>query len=44
MSSISKSRLNILFLDEVISTLDDFGKEKLVEILLLRRRFKYFYS
>ena len=34
MSSISKSRLNILFLDEVISTLDDFGKEKLVEILL----------
>lgn len=34
MSSISKSRINILFLDEVISTLDDFGKEKLVEVLL----------
>ena len=34
MSSISKSRLNILFLDEVVSFLDDFGKEKLVEVLL----------
>lgn len=34
MSSISESRLNILFLDEVISTLDDYGKEKLVEVLM----------
>jgi len=34
MSSISKSRINILFLDEVISVLDEQGKEKLVEILL----------
>ena len=34
MSSISKSRLNILFLDEVIAVLDDAGREKLVEVLL----------
>ena len=34
MSSISKSRINILFLDEVISVLDKDGKERLVEILL----------
>ena len=34
MSSISKSRINILFLDEVINVLDDQGREKLVEVLL----------
>ena len=34
MSSISKSRINILFLDEVINVLDDSGSEKLVEVLL----------
>ena len=34
MSSISKSRINILFLDEVMSVLDDVGREKLVEVLL----------
>ena len=34
MSSISKSRLNILFLDEVIAVLEDTGREKLVEVLL----------
>jgi len=34
MSSISKSRINVLFLDEVISVLDADGKEKLVEVLL----------
>lgn len=34
MNSISKSEINILFLDEVISVLDDAGKEKLVEVLL----------
>ena len=34
MSSISKSRLNILFLDEVINVLDEAGREKLVEVLL----------
>ena len=34
MSSISKSKINVLFLDEVISVLDDIGKERLVEVLL----------
>ena len=34
LSSISKSRINILFLDEVINVLDDSGREKLVEVLL----------
>jgi DNA repair exonuclease SbcCD ATPase subunit len=34
MNSISKSEINVLFLDEVISVLDDAGKEKLVEVLL----------
>lgn len=34
MSSISKSRINILFLDEVINVLDDAGREKMVEVLL----------
>ena len=33
MSSISKSKINVLFLDEVINVLDDVGKEKLVEVL-----------
>lgn len=34
MSSISKNTINVLFLDEVISVLDDYGRERLVEILL----------
>lgn len=34
MSSISKSRLNILFLDEVTNVLDETGRERLVEVLL----------
>ena len=34
MNSISKSQINVLFLDEVVSVLDDQGKEKLVEVLL----------
>ena len=34
MSSISKSRINVLFLDEVINVLDDSGREKMVEVLL----------
>ncbi len=34
MSSISKSQINILFLDEVINVLDEAGREKLVEVLL----------
>lgn len=34
MQSISDSRINLLFLDETISTLDAGGKEKLIEVLL----------
>jgi DNA repair exonuclease SbcCD ATPase subunit len=34
MSSISSSKINILFLDEVINVLDDTGREKIVEVLL----------
>ena len=34
MSSISKSRINVLFLDEVINVLDEQGREKLIEVLL----------
>lgn len=34
MSSLSKSRINLLFLDETIDVLDTFGKEKLIEVLL----------
>ena len=33
MSSISKSKINILFLDEVTNVLDAEGREKLVEVL-----------
>lgn len=34
MASLSKSRLNLLFLDETIDVLDDEGKEKLIDILI----------
>lgn len=34
MSSISKSKINVLFLDEVINVLDETGRERLVEVLL----------
>ena len=34
MTSISKSRINVLFLDEVTNVLDEQGREKLVEVLL----------
>lgn len=34
MSGISKNTINVLFLDEVISVLDDYGRERLVEVLL----------
>jgi DNA repair exonuclease SbcCD ATPase subunit len=37
MSSISKSRINVLFLDEVINVLDEQGREKMVEVLLLEQ-------
>jgi DNA repair exonuclease SbcCD ATPase subunit len=34
MQGISKSTVNVLFLDEVVSVLDEYGKERLVEVLL----------
>ena len=34
MSKMSKNNLNVLFLDEVVSVLDEQGKERLVEVLL----------
>jgi energy-coupling factor transporter ATP-binding protein EcfA2 len=33
MNSLSTTKLNLLFLDEVTSVLDDEGKERLVEVL-----------
>lgn len=34
LQSLSNNRVNLLFLDETIDSLDDDGKEKLVEVLL----------
>ena len=34
MTSISRSQINVLFLDEVNQALDEARKEKIVEILL----------
>ena len=34
MTSISRSQINVLFLDEVYQALDELGKEKVVEVLL----------
>ena len=34
MNSISKTQVNILFLDEVMNVLDEYGKDRLVEVLL----------
>jgi DNA repair exonuclease SbcCD ATPase subunit len=34
MNSISKTQINILFLDEVINVLDEYGRDRLVEVLL----------
>jgi len=34
MSAISSTKLNILFLDEILGVLDDDGKEKLIDVLL----------
>ena len=34
MQSLSKSRLNLLILDETVEQLDVDGKEKLIEVLL----------
>ena len=33
-NSISKTQVNILFLDEVMNVLDEYGKDRLVEVLL----------
>lgn len=34
MNSLSKTQLNVLFLDEVINVLDENGRERLVDVLL----------
>ena len=34
MTSISRSQINVLFLEEVNQALDEVGKEKVVEVLL----------
>jgi ABC-type Mn2+/Zn2+ transport system ATPase subunit len=34
MTSISRSQINVLFLDEVNQALDEVGKEKVVEVLM----------
>ena len=34
MNSLSSSKVNVLFLDEVINVLDSTGRDKLVEVLL----------
>ena len=34
MQSLSNSRINLLILDETISNLDTYGKERLIEVLL----------
>ena len=34
MNSISKSQINVLFLDEVIAVLDELGRERLVDVLI----------
>lgn len=34
MSSLSSTKINVLFLDEVMTVLDETGKERLVEVLL----------
>ena len=34
MSSLSSSKINVLFLDEVMNVLDELGRERLVDVLL----------
>jgi DNA repair exonuclease SbcCD ATPase subunit len=34
MAHLSKTKINILFLDEIMGVLDNFGKDKLIEILI----------
>lgn len=42
MNSISKSRINVLFLDEVIAVLDESGREKLVDVLVKEEKLNTF--
>ena len=35
MQGLSNSRINLLFLDETMATLDDDGKERLIQLLLV---------
>lgn len=42
MNSISKSRINVLFLDEVISVLDEQGRENLVDVLVKETKLNTF--
>ena len=42
MTSISRSQINVLFLDEVNQALDEGGKEKVVEILLTEENLNTF--
>ena len=42
MNSISKSQINVLFLDEVIGVLDDMGREKLVDVLVQETKLNTF--
>jgi DNA repair exonuclease SbcCD ATPase subunit len=42
MNSISKSQINVLFLDEVIGVLDDPGREKLVDVLVQETKLNTF--
>ena len=42
MNSLSKTKVNILFLDEVMNTLDDVGREKVVEVLLKEQELNVF--
>lgn len=42
MNSISKTQVNILFLDEMVNVLDEYGKDRLVEVLLKEEKLNTF--
>lgn len=42
MNSISKTQVNVLFLDEMVNVLDEYGKDKLVEVLLKEEKLNTF--
>jgi DNA repair exonuclease SbcCD ATPase subunit len=42
MNSISKTQINVLFLDEIINVLDTDGKERLVDVLLKEDKLNIF--